>query len=126
MWLVEGDIGERSGRLKIACVGIPLGDETFCEGNVHGDVGFLRAIEVDDGCFHANRAAEGGLEAAAAEVLDETGQIGLAGQELNGQPLDRLAIGAGDGCEGAPFVRGEAGNGERLATMARRGDGQRT
>ena len=57
----------------------------------------------------------------AAEVLDKTGQLRRP-HEINRQPIDQLAIAAGDGGERAPFVGGESRISEQLPAVKGNGD----
>ena len=66
----------------------------------------MRGIKIEYRCFHANCSAQTDFEAGAAEVFNEARQIARTVQR---KPLDGLTRFSGDGCEGAPFMRDQAG-----------------
>src|ERR1700685_106230 len=103
-------------------VRIPFGDQTLGEGYLHGKSGLTWGIEIEDGSFHADCAAEARLEIGFAKVFDEIGKIG--GSILR-EPFYGLAISAGDGGEGAPFVSCEIGSDVLRADSAGQGEGEK-
>ncbi len=102
--IVKGKVARSEGGIGGIGVGIPLGDEALGEGDVHGDGGFARGIEIEDGSLHADGAAQAALECDFTEMFDEGGEVGGSSER---EPVLGLAIGAGDGSESAPFVDGE-------------------
>jgi hypothetical protein len=105
--VVKREIAAGERGISGSCARIPFGDEASGEGDVDGDVGFARGIEIEDRSFHADGAAKTALELNLAKMFDEGGEFGGGGER---EPVHGLAVGAGDGREGAPFVDDEVGS----------------
>jgi len=103
VFLLEGDVAAGIQSRDVG-VGIPLGDQTLGEGDVHGHGRFLRGIEIQNGSFHADGAAKAAFEIGVLEMLDERREIGGTRER---EPVHRQAVRSSDGGEGAPFVRGD-------------------
>ena len=55
-------------------MGIPLGDKASREKDIDGDRSFARRIKIDDGSFHAHRAAKATLEFTSRKCSTKEGR----------------------------------------------------